>query len=828
LLPSLTWAASHTVTANPDNTFTPANITIQQGDSITWSNNGGLHNVRATDASFRCANGCDGTGGDGTPSAATWSFSLTFNTPGTINYDCEVHVALGMVGQIVVQGGVANPGSLRFSSAAFEVSEGAGSRTITVRREGGSDGAVSVQYATSNGSASAGSDYTATSGTLNWADGDSTNKTFDVPILEDGAVEGAETLDIALSNPAGGADLGTPSDTVLTINDNDVAQPGALSFTSSTITTDEGAGSATISAQRTGGTNGPVSVQYATAGGTATAGSDYTATAGTLNWGNGEAGTKSFDVPILEDNQSEGTETVGLSLSSPGGGAGLGMPINATLSITDNDAQPMGEASFAADDFLVNEGDGPAEVRVERTGSDALSFDYQVVADPAASNPADPGADFTAANGTLTWATGDTSDRTIAIPIADDSDPEGNETFAVTGIGAGAPAATVLIADDDWLSQEVPEVCNLDVVPAATLLFPYFEVDMNNVAGITTLISINNASAESQVAQVTLWTDFSVPSLTFSLFLTGYDVQTINMRDILQGGLIPSSGATLSNQGQVSAPNVDLLGCGDPLPNPVLDSTFTAHLQAWHSGQASPSAGTCAGSPQDGLMVGYVTVDVVNSCSSLNPSDSGYFVDGGLGIASNDNALFGDLFFVTSAEDFAQGEPAVHLVANPEAFGSGAYTFYGRYVGGDGSDDRQPLGSAYAFRYLNGGVFTGGTELIVWRDSKSVDSGEVTCGTLPSWAPLPSATILAFDEEENVLGLPENNPFPWETQRVRVGSTALPVAADFGWLQVDLNHSATPLFGDRAQGYVLGVMNALGRFSVGFRATRLSGVCEPE
>ncbi len=237
--------------------------------------------------------------------------------------------------------------------------------------------------------------------------------------------------------------------------------------------------------------------------------------------------------------------------------------------------------------------------------------------------------------------------------------------------------------------------------------------------------------------------------------------------------------------------------------------------------------GTCAASPQEGRWTGYITVDTVNGWSDANPTDAGYFVDGGSGLATNQNTLFGDFFYVTSEEDFAQGEPAVHLLANEDAFPRGSYTFYSRHLDGDGSDDRQPLGSAYAFRYLNGGVFTGGTDLIVWRDSKSASSAELACGTEPSWAPLGNAPIVAFDEEENAQTLPEDStPFPYMTQKVAIGGEALPTVADFGWMWLDLDHEATPLFQQRAQGYVLGVMNALGRFSVGFRATHLNGVCE--
>jgi len=113
------------------------------------------------------------------------------------------------------------PGSLRLSASTYSVGEGAGHATITVNRVNGSSGQVTVNYATSNGTAAAGSDYTTRSGTLTWPAGDSAPKTFTVPILNDTAVESNETVTVTLSAPTGGATLGTPATATLTIIDND-------------------------------------------------------------------------------------------------------------------------------------------------------------------------------------------------------------------------------------------------------------------------------------------------------------------------------------------------------------------------------------------------------------------------------------------------------------------------------------------------------------------------------------------------------------------------------------------------------------------------------
>ena len=85
--------------------FNPAHITVDVGDTVIFSSLGGApHNVHADDNSFRCANGCDGQGGNGTPSMDTWTSSVTFTRPGVVNYHCDTHQMQGMTGSITVNG----------------------------------------------------------------------------------------------------------------------------------------------------------------------------------------------------------------------------------------------------------------------------------------------------------------------------------------------------------------------------------------------------------------------------------------------------------------------------------------------------------------------------------------------------------------------------------------------------------------------------------------------------------------------------------------------------------------------------------------------------
>jgi hypothetical protein len=112
--------------------------------------------------------------------------------------------------------------TLQFSKAKYKVGEGDGTTTITVTRTG-SNGAISVDYTTSDDSATAPDDYTQTSGTLNWNDGDDADKTFTIDIIDDSAQESNERFIVSLGNPTGGAQLGSPDTAEVTIIDNDSA-----------------------------------------------------------------------------------------------------------------------------------------------------------------------------------------------------------------------------------------------------------------------------------------------------------------------------------------------------------------------------------------------------------------------------------------------------------------------------------------------------------------------------------------------------------------------------------------------------------------------------
>lgn len=213
-----------------------------------------------------------------------------------------------------------NPtGKFSFAATAYNINENIASVTITVNREGGSTGAVGVNYATANGTGVSGTEYTSANGTLSFAAGE-TSKSFSVPVLDDGSIDGSKNFTATLSSPTGGAtiDLGT---TTVSISDNESMSYGSGSFKFSKAAFDvtESAGYALISVQRVGGSLGTASVNYEASAGTAS-GQDFTPTNGTLTFLQGES-TKVFRVLITKDVESDTEETVNLYISNPVGAA---------------------------------------------------------------------------------------------------------------------------------------------------------------------------------------------------------------------------------------------------------------------------------------------------------------------------------------------------------------------------------------------------------------------------------------------------------------------------------------------------------------------------
>jgi dienelactone hydrolase len=316
---------------------------------------------------------------------------------------------------------------IQFSATSYNVTEGASQVEIAVQRTNDLDTVVSVDFTTTNLTATPGADYVDVSTNLTFRAGE-TNQIVVVPILNDGFVEAVETFQLLLGNPTGGAVLGPRSHATVRILDNDTGLQ--VEFDQYQAREDEG--SVLIGVLRSDDGDFPVTVEYATANGTAKSGEDYTATAGKLEFAAGER-LKLFTIPILNDGLKETSQTFRLYLTNVAGTV-LGSPTAATITIVDNDPG----VQFEYNKYWVRENDGVLTVRVLR-GNDVELPPFAV--DYATTNlTATAGEDYTETKGTLEFAAGETV-KLLTIPITDDEAAESDETFTVTlshlsGLGA--------------------------------------------------------------------------------------------------------------------------------------------------------------------------------------------------------------------------------------------------------------------------------------------------------------------------------------------------------------------------------------------------------
>lgn len=342
-----------------------------------------------------------------------------------------------------------NPGgSIRFNANEFNVDKNVatGEITITIVRIGGNTGAGTVDYAFTEGTAVAGKNFTPLSGTLTFGSKE-TSKQIKMKIYNDTTTTGTKTVNLTLSKPTGALTLGEPKTVILNINDPSV--PSSSSSISSSVgaaTTielsaseygvTENGGSITITVNRTGVTTSVVGVNYATVNGTAQSGADYGGASGTFTFNAGET-TKSFTVSINNNTAIDANRTFNITLSSPTGGAALGMS-SAGVTINDDESVPVsgsGSFKFSASTYSASEASGKAIITVRHIGGlGAASVSYTNNGGNAIA-----GTDYAATSGTLNFAAGETS-KVFTVPVYGDSVVDGGETviFILTNPTAGA------------------------------------------------------------------------------------------------------------------------------------------------------------------------------------------------------------------------------------------------------------------------------------------------------------------------------------------------------------------------------------------------------
>jgi predicted outer membrane repeat protein len=220
-------------------------------------------------------------------------------------------------------------GALSFTGAAFSTSEGSSTVILPLIRTGGSAGAVSVDYFCTDGTAIGGQDYTRSSGTVDFADGETTNH-IEITLEDDERVESNEIFYITLTNFKGGASLGTWGVATITLTENDSE---VLFWASSYHSLEDRI--ANIAVIRRGYLSNEASIQFQMSDLSALAGEDYVATNRTLIFSPGQSNNV-IGISILADSIDEPRESLRLTLSNPTGTL-LGQPAIATLTIGDTE-----------------------------------------------------------------------------------------------------------------------------------------------------------------------------------------------------------------------------------------------------------------------------------------------------------------------------------------------------------------------------------------------------------------------------------------------------------------------------------------------------------
>ncbi|MBM7841752.1 beta strand repeat-containing protein [Herpetosiphon giganteus] len=366
------------------------------------------------------------------------SFSVELSNPS--------NATAGSAGTVVILDDDAAPMLDLTGFPVLEGNTGTKPLTVTATLSAVSGQAVTVQYATFDNTATAGSDYTAISGTLTIPAGQLSQNIF-VNVNGDLIDESNETFTITVSNPQNANLLN--SNAIGTIIDDD----GAPTINANTISVTEGDANsvnATFTVSLSNPSATAVSVNYSTLAGTALSGTDFTPAAGTLNFAPGEL-TKTVTVVVLGDLLDEADETFTLVLSSATGGATLGTVGTAT--IVDNDPTPSVALSGLNS---VIEGSGittTLQFTVTLSTASGRASSVQVA---TTAGTASAGSDFVGQNLTLNFAAGETQ-KVVSISIVGDRVKEPNETFSVglsnpSNLTLGTASIEVTIIDDDeWL-----------------------------------------------------------------------------------------------------------------------------------------------------------------------------------------------------------------------------------------------------------------------------------------------------------------------------------------------------------------------------------------
>ncbi len=401
---------------------------------------------------------CDASG-NGEGKTLLGSKSISTNAAGNVTYNF-VGIPLS-VGQIIAatatdsMGNTSefstcltvtnNPGDVSFNVSSSSGAENSSVAAFTIDRVNGASGTITVDFATQDGTAVAGTDYTTTNTQVTFLNGE-TLKTIFVPLINNTKDEPSRTFSAILSNPNGGAFVANIATHTFTITDDDPPPTVSISDVS-ILEGNQGSITFTFNVSLSATSGNSTSVNYSTANGTATATQDYLATSGTVNFAPNEV-LKTATVTVNGDLVPEINETFFVNLATP-----TNLTINdgqALGTILDDDN--AGKIAFAFATYSVAEGSPNAIITLTRTNGSAgtVAVNYTT-----SNGTATAGSDYLATTGIATFNDGQTS-TSFNIPIISDANGEANETVFVSisnplgGAILGTQTNAVLtIFDDD-------------------------------------------------------------------------------------------------------------------------------------------------------------------------------------------------------------------------------------------------------------------------------------------------------------------------------------------------------------------------------------------
>ena len=488
-------------------------------------------------------------------------------------------------------------------SDAATPDEGAVNQTVAVFLSSAQSSTVTVNYATADGTATAGVDYTATSGTLTFAAGE-TVKAISIPILTDTLDEDAETILVNISSASSGTIVDTQA--TVTIIDDDNAP--TLTMGDATAP-NENAATTDLTVTLSAASSKDITVNYATADSTATSGTDYTADSGTITISAG-ATTATIAVGVLSDSMDEDDEVVHVELSNPTNASIA--DFQGALTITDDDATPS---------LSIADGTSTDENSVTVVATLSAASGRSVTVNAAASDgTATQGSDFNAFSSTVTFASGETT-KSVTIPLINDSSDEDDETFTVTLSSANnatisSATATATITDDD-----APPALSIQTVSVAENAGTA-SLNVTLDAASEKTITVDYASSAGTACHCS--SDFNAISSTTLTFSAGQTSKTISVtiNDDSVDEMDETFDITLSNPSNATiavATGTVTVTDNDPAPTISINDVTTADETA----AASNLVATISSASEKTITIDFASSDGTATAGSDYTATSG-------------------------------------------------------------------------------------------------------------------------------------------------------------------------------------------------------------